>query len=228
MTYREELQDYIGLGLGLVGITPNRADYSSGNPLLETGTAYVLLKDPNEADRMSFILAINLCIRHNMPFITKKPVGADDITHDDLIGMIAGGVVLGGSAKAFVEEQIVRYGQKHFWIFSTTGKLYWTAIAKPWHKAYYILATDVIKPKLIDNLALAFFILLDAYTQNDSSSEKRLSWLMIETTKGKSKMVDFAAKIWYRRLKKTFGTVKGVFKVFHGINHVFTKYAPND
>lgn len=229
MTYKEELATYIDQATNLVGKTPNKANYSSGNALLETGTAYVIAKITKapgfDQAYKPMLDAMVSCKEPMGSFFTKNPGVPDDkISHDDVIGMVAGAVACGSVAKLYVEELIIKRGLSNVWVLNTTGFKYWDAYTKPWHKGYYIIATDVAKIKLFDAICYAGMLIADALHNKDNSSDKRLCHIMVETTpKGRSIIVDKAISIWRSLTLKKWGSYAKIYDVFHGTDHVFTK-----
>ncbi len=223
MTYSEEMLKYMNKDTGLFGYMPNEAGFSTGNPLLDTGTAYVMLNDQSLEDTngTSLKLTVYKCFPTGQHYIAKIPGTLDKISHDDLIGIVAGLAVT--DEIECIKDLVIEEGRELDWILSTTGEFYWDALVKPWHKAYYLMAAGLV-PWVGGRVMLAASILLDALFNKDSTSDKKLIWLMYKTVMGRSKIVDFAFKIWHKRLIKVFGSMKKVFEIYYGPDHLFTRY----
>lgn len=227
MGFREDIYGYTS-GIGLVGATPNPNGWSSGNVLVETGQACIFLKklgllDPNDANTKA--AALSYCLPKD-GFFSKLPGVESSASHDDVIGIVSTYAICGGICTEFLNEDIIEYGKDHWWVLSTTGKFYWDALTKPWHYAYYMLAADK-NPNIIAMLSLIFVILYDALFNKKDSSGAKLIWMMIESLQGKSKLVSLTGRFWHSRIKKTWGSVQDIFKIYYGPNHIFTKYSEN-
>lgn len=226
--FRSDLKFFINDFTGLVGVTPNPIGWSSGNPIVETATAYVFLKklgilQPSDALEVS--KAFSYCLPSVDSFYTKTPFSQDNASHDDIVGLVAGYSVCGeAQGLEFLEEDIIQYGKRHFWVLSTSGKFYWDALTKPWNYAYYMLAAGH-NPGFIAQSFLALAIIVDALANKNNSSDKKLIWLMLETLKGDNRVVKWAASVWRRRLITQWGSLENVFKTYYGPNHLFTLYA---
>lgn len=226
MGFREDIYDYTGRFTGLIGDMPNDAGFSSGNPLVETGTACLFLKKLGLLtidDAHTKVAAIAYCLPKN-GFFSKLPGAMSRASHDDVIGIVAAYATVGFLGNEFLKDDIIEYGKKHWWVLSTDGKLYWDAVTKPWHYAFYMLAAEQ-NPGVIAKTLLAGAIVADGLFNKDSSSDAKLIWMMLETIGGKSKIVDYASRFWYKRMRKTWGSVNNIFKAYFGPNHVFTIYS---
>lgn len=226
MGFRESLADYTDSTTGLVGVMPNTAGWSSGNPLVETGVACLLLKKLGQLssfDPANKAVAFFSCLPKS-GFFTKLPgVANSKASHDDVIGIVTGFAVLGPYCDEFLREDVIEYGNKHWWVLSTTGEFYWDALTKPWHYAFYTLAAGK-QPNFIAKGSLVAFIAYDAIFNENDSSDKKLCWMMLESIKGKSWVVDQIRKFWWWRLRKTWGSMSNVFARYFGANHIFTIY----
>lgn len=213
---------------GLIGVGNNNANWFSGNPLLETGTAYVFMKRLGllaSSDSNALAAAFARCLPDD-GFFYKTPGGKENVSHDDVIGVVAGYATCGGICSGFLEGDVIAYGKAKKWVFSSSGKFYWDALTKPWHYAYYMLAAEH-NPGLLAKLSLLGFTMFDALFNKKNSSDKKLLWLMLEVIKGKSFLVDLGARFWHKRLVNTWGGVNAVFKAYYGPNHIFTVYSWN-
>lgn len=227
MTYRQELELYLNKETGMFGYTPNKANYSTGNPILELAQAFILLKRLDritEDDRDAIIKAIESCRNSELPYFAKIPDSKGRISHDDIIGIVAALATLNGVCSAYLLKNFIAYGNKNFWVFSTDGKIYWDAMSKPWFKAFYIMAYG-LNAKILDRIALAGFIVFDALFNKDDTSDKKLILIMRDLLNGKSKIVDKALNLWDRRLKAVFGSVENVIKIYYkDSNNIFHKW----
>lgn len=63
------------------------------------------------------------------------------------------------------------------------------------------------------------------FTPSDQADPRRLSWHLVNTTKGVSILCWLASKVWYWRLYKTYPTgMLGVAALYYRDNHPFTRY----
>ncbi len=222
MGFAEEIITYIDQD-NLIGARPNPEKWSTGNALIETGTALMILKKRNEYN-LELLQRLSNGIKacETGGTYNKNPGRTDEITHDDLIGVIAGYYcAFGVGPKSF---RFVQYGISHGWDLSNTGKPYFTGFAKPWHIAFYMLAAG-LKPSLWDKLSLFVSILLNGFLSMSDASGKKLTWLMVESIQGRDGFIDLVIKIWRRRINKVYGGIQGVMAMYYGENHPFSKYA---
>lgn len=221
MGFREALFEYTSSFTGLIGVTPNPAGWSSGNPLTETGTACIFLKKLgllNIDDAPVKAAAYSYCLPKD-GFFSKLPGVKSNASHDDVIGIVAGYSTCGFLCREFLQDDIIEYGQHHWWVLSTSGKFYWDAMTKPWHYAYYMLASGNT-PNILARASLAAFVVFDALFNKTNSSDKKLIWMMLETTPK-----TLYHRFWYWRLKNTWGNMQKVFNTYYGPNHIFTIYS---
>lgn len=214
---------YMNPHTGLFGYMPNIAEFSTGNTLLDTGTAYVILasiKEMTPADKMLMLASVLTCNSHENKWLASHPYSSDRISHDDMIGLVAG---LYFTQHFDFISYLVDYGMKHRWVFSTTGEFYWDAWTKPWHKAYYILADNEM-PWLGGRLMMSAYIVFDGLLNKRNMSDKKLIWLMYKVCSGKSAIVDLALGFWHSRLLKKFGSMQNVFITYYGQDHLFSKW----
>lgn len=220
MGYRDEVLTYFDSD-HLMSRRPNATPNEEGNPILETGTAYAIMSWLGQAtkfDADSFIEAVTVFQKEpGLP--NKKPRSNDLITHDDIIGLIAGSVALKKFGCKFHLE-VYEYGINHGWKFTNNGTDEFESYAKPWHIAFYTLAADH-SPSLWSVLSLAFSILVDAFFNMTDASSKRITYLMIKTISGKNLLVDLASAIW--RIKVD---IKKVFIAMKTAAHPFSIYCP--
>lgn len=223
MTFRESIGPWFDANL-LIGRTPNPAPNSEGNPALETGIAHCYfswLKDATAGDLLNFTIAMaKLQVE---PGLYRKKVASDDLlTHDDMIGICAASYAY----KTAHARAICDYGMRNGWDFSNNGEHTWTSNAKPWHRAFYLIAGN-LEVSLWDCIFLAVSIVFDAFFGMDDASGKRLNYLIVKTIKGKSFICDLAILLWWFRIKRTYGSARRIFTMYNGEKHPFSVYCPD-
>lgn len=215
MTYKEEILQYIDQD-NLIGNSPNPTPQSDGNPLLLCAISSII---DNSLEKASYankrlINGVTKLESTEYPGIwNKKANSPDQVTHDDLIGLVCFSIMMGLN----FHKKLYDYGMKHHWIMSNTGKPYWTAITKPGTWGFY-KASCTDKPSFFALLFLAISIFISAIKKKDTSG-KQLTWLQITVLKGKYKLIDFISKFWYSK-----NSVKAILADFHGKDHPFTRY----
>ena len=221
MSYRDEVLLYFDLE-ELMSRRPNATFGEEGNPVTETGTAYLImkmLKQDQPEDKARFERAMEKLARTALPY--KKPGSRDPLSHDDLIALVAGSVAL----NSYWHHMVYNWGVAHGWDF-TTDAIQFENFAKPWYIAFYQLAVGV-KPSAFDHLLLCGSIVFDAFFNMDSASDKRLTWLMLKTLAPKDGWLKVSEDIWRWRIKKTYGSVARIFvKYKNSESHPFSKYCP--
>lgn len=199
----DDLAPYIDSD-GLIGSCPNPTPGTNGNPLVSAGVAMCI-------DQKSYPL-LSMGIYSLLTPWRKKARSDDQITHDDIIGTC--------TLSTLFATGICVTGSRHHWIMSNTGKIYWDAISKPWHIAFYKMAANrftMLKPILFLWLAMGIIF-------KGTASDRQLDWLMIKTIKGRSRLIDYAIKLWYAGLKKYWGDMTRVMTEYYGPFHPFTRY----
>lgn len=211
---------------------------TGGNELLQTWTAWIIMHklgilEPQDIETIS--RATKSCevpgevgIYDRNPPLVDGSRRMDEIAHDDICGISMGSSCL---SLGFGKD-IVKHGKHNWWVFSNTGKLYFTAIAKPWHRAAYTLAAwekpGDERPGSISLALLAITIVSNAIFGKDNASGKLLIWVTIQGLKGKSYTIDLVSKFWFKQINKTYGSVREIFKRYHNENHPFALYAPEE
>lgn len=225
MNFVEELKPYIDSD-GLIGSCPNPTPGTNGNPLVSAGVACKILSghDVIEIYNLLFDGVMKLKLAddnlNSVPLWNKKARSNDQITHDDIIGLCSVGRFYYKGPVANIPALICWFGSKHWWIMSNTGKIYWDAISKPWHIAFYKMAANkftMLKPILFLWIALGLIF-------KGTASDRQLDWLMIKTIQGKSKLIDYAITLWYCGLRTHWISMKWVFAEYYKPDHPFTKY----
>lgn len=228
--FRTAIERYFDVD-NLVGNQPEPDKWSGGNELLDTGTCYLLLKLFGELkgeDKERFREAVKNCEAGVPGIYNKNPGRPDEITFDCLVGVCAGAV----ATNSRFALDIVKYGDTHEWVLSNTGKIYFTAIQRPWMIAFYHLAARQPISWVLDCL-LSLVILGDAFFYTDDASGKKLIWTMIQTIDLAEpkrcvvarKVFQLARSIWFYRVRKTWRTVHRIFVAYYGEKHPFSVYS---
>lgn len=198
---------------GLIGSGPNPSKWSTGNALMETSIACLLETLINgRASDLDFLIArkdaILSCQSDNGLF-NKNPGRRDQITHDDLISIASTQRVCGFP----FADMIASFGQNHEWALSNTNQWYWDACAKPWDKAFYLMAKG-LSPAWYESLAMAVSVLVNGWCGDVSNN--RLAWIMSESIKGISADTDLVFFIWKKLMKKKYGDLGVLMLQYYG------------
>lgn len=230
----ENFRDELNLWFDQCGFMGRRVGARAGeegNPLTETGTAYLIAKKLKQSrldDAEKFSKAVlHLTLEPGLyahKLLGDESKSTDELTHDDIIGVVAGARAVDSQEMFHVEH----FGRTHGWNFKNTPNQFYTAYAKPWHIAFYQLAAGVV-PSAWDYAMLVGSVLLNAFTAMDDASGKRLTWLMLESIDtSKFLFLNLAKSIWKRRILSVYGGMKRIFIMYHGEKHVFSRYFPEN
>lgn len=229
MSFKQDLAPYFDAD-NLVCNKPNpSAHWDGGNELLETGTAYVIMKllgEYTDADAEQVTAAVRACqaggvsgiYDKNPPLDGKRRM--DNISHDDILGVAAMSAV----CKLPFASEIVDYANHTNWWLTNNGIHYWDAWVKPWHKAFYKGAAGR-KLSWLDGMTLHIFLACNTMSKADPSGT-RLTWLMVESLHITNPEYDGLREQWYAKLHSTYGSMKNVFSVYHNPTHPFAVWCP--
>lgn len=209
---------------GLVANIPNPVTVrTGGNQLLETSTLLILLRlsgELGDSDVYKYFRTVRNCevepglYDKNPPYNSNRRL--DDITHDEIIGISMASSLL----KLPFSQEITSYGSRKGWVFSNNGTQYFTAHAKPWHRAAYLIAAGET-PDSWSFVTLLLALLLGALICNGDFSGKRLELIMLEALSKKNGLIDLIYTFWRWRVTKQYGSIKRIFIAYHGENHPF-------
>lgn len=229
MELRDELAIYYDIHK-LVGSSPFPGPWSGGNQLLETWTGAALLFLAGELTpelKGQFFMATHECEVEPGIYDKNPPLGGnrreDDITHDDMLGVAMGSSIIGGP----FQFEIVRRAEEQGWVMSNNGRNYFTAHVKPWHRAAYLIAAGA-RP---DSWSLALLMAScvgNALFDKENAGAKRLTWIILEATSRKNPIMDLTYKFWRWRVRKTYGSLRRIFIMYHGERHPYALYCPLD
>lgn len=183
MSFRDEIEVYFDKD-GLIGTSPHPKKWSGGNQILDTAQRIIYLHDTKNLtieDKLQYSRATLKC-EDRFGIINKNPERPDEITHDCIIGHVVASALTGtGFEFRFLYFIKVAKWYPWLWVASNTGKLYWTAIVKPWHKAFYkhMAQPFVSPPSILGYTWLAVSILHDAIFNKKNASDKKVMWVMI-------------------------------------------------
>lgn len=219
--YATELLEWIDAN-GFVGRRPKPAPFEEGNPLLQNGVAVVIafLKNDVSSDVVKWFEKSVRSLQVTPGIYNKKPGTRDQITRDDLYGVVAGSVHAGLN----LHYEVMAYCEKHKGFMSNTGEIYWSAIARPYDIAFYKLAAGA-DPNLWELATLAVALACDMFNRS-SASEKRLMWLVVKTIRGRSVWFDLVGKIWMFMTRRFWGSMQRVMVAYSGEYHLFAKWCP--
>ena len=232
-SFRDEVFTYLDPD-GLIGSLPFSFKVrTGGNQLLDTFTGFVLLHLAGElgsSDKKLLEYTTRKCepsgetgIYDKNPPLANGERRLDDITHDDILGVSMGSSILG---LPFCYEIAAR-GHRTGWILSNNGKNYFTAHAKPWHRAAYLIAADQ-RPDAWSFLTLIVACIIDGFQAYEDSSSKKLVWLILEATSRKNPIMALVYRFWAYRVRKKLGSLRRIFIIYFGERHPYAKYCPID
>lgn len=227
---------------GLFGRHPNPKPLSEGNPATETGSAFTIARLRGERifedDRAAFIKGINFLRTFELEpgIYHKKPGTRDEITRDDIYGIIAGSIATGADE----HRHICTYGVRHGWVFSNTGKFYPSAVARPWDIGFYKLAASELRvePTIFEYFSLCGYVLLNAYTKMDDPGSKRLGWLATRSLRmardhlgrpvlEQRPILKSCVEAWEYRIDRVYGGPGRLFTMYkNDERHPFAVYCP--
>lgn len=222
MSFCEELKKWIDED-SLVGASENPGKWSTGNAILETATAGVIihiLKDKagNLSERAEVLRILQKGIKGcqlESGIFNKNPGRPDDITHDDLIGAATFSALYDPS----IVKKLVEFGEKTGWIMSNTGKVYFNSIARKWHIVFYKLCAGR-KVDIFDKIIFGIYLLLPS----DHSGE-RLKWLQVEAVGRKSFLLELFSFLWKLKIKRKYRYISELLrKYYNRSDHIFVKY----
>lgn len=224
MTFGEALLPYIDSD-NLIASSPNpTGPGTNGNPLVSAGVAFNIgMESVRKFSGLQIVSGLQIAIgvtglQRPDGIFNKKARSADQLAHDDVVGVFACGYL--DSVKA----NLWAFGKDHYWLMSNTGKFYWDALTKPWHLAFYNLSVGESIPTYLE-LAAGAAIVADAIFNISNASDKQLVWLQVRAYE-KAGMLKEETKFWRERLAtaSSFGSVKNVMQNYYGPNHPFTLY----
>ena len=203
----------------LIGAKDHPEKWSSGNALLDTATVLNLLlsNDPHFEDLLD---GINRC-RSIYGAYDKNPGRPDEITHDDLIGV--------ASISPFYARELCADMEKQHGFLSNTGKRYFTAWVKPWHRAFYQLMAGH-QVSYIYLLAFCLQLLLMGMRRTDASGSK-LVLLQTKALLGICKDLGLSTYLirlltWTKhRILAFWGSERALYAEYYGPEHIITKLA---
>lgn len=198
---------------------------------------YFILMEMNYPDPdMSYLRAkgwealIRTCMQ--VPGLTVRAPGDRAIdAPDNVYAILAASKVLSRPA---VAQDILSYGKKHLGFYDPTGVPGVKLGAFLWRQPQIVFAmycaANLYKPWKFWLWPLAVYTALVIGVSCwrvpvDHTDERRLSWLLIQTTK-ESLLCRLASKLWYNRLHRDYSdgmrTVRGIY--YKGNPHPFVTY----
>jgi hypothetical protein len=226
-TYWEAIKDWLDKD-NLVGSRKFPEPWSTGNGLLETGIALTIgmkLSGNLDVEVLKRIQSgIDACLVRDEKgniirgLFNKNPGRKDEITHDCIIGVVAGSRASGMQ----FHYDVALFGTVHGWEFCNTGRPYFTAYSKPWHVAFYKFAAGV-RPAAYEEILLAAQLIFSAFKSNVSGL--RLSWLMMSTVSKSSTLMEMVSHLFFWQMKKRFKDLSGLMQQYYGnAEHPFVQY----
>ena len=118
----------------LIGNKPNPESCSDGNPLVAAASVLVTAKKNNLIQEKLFSERLKngilKLIKANGFPIKKHCAPQDEVTHDDLIGLVSSLVFLDARLEL---DKFINFGILNSWNFvNVQGLYYWDGLQKPW------------------------------------------------------------------------------------------------
>lgn len=242
MGIREEIKDYTD-GNGLVSpslVAPGTLQASDNGPMF-TSEYYVILAKSNELteqDKIDFSQKIEACINPQR-MLNRVPVGQSDGQEgpDDYYGVLNACLHLDNTE---IPRKFLCAAIKYRGSLDNVNPGKWDpdavlirqpqllaamiAAAFPKWNPFHFLMRLLAFPLFL--VAAVSLMISCVGTPMNQADPRRLSWHLLQTVSNKSLLCKFASFIWYRRLKKDYGTAEmnGVAAQYYQSGHPFIKY----
>jgi len=218
--FLEALEPYIDQDC-LVGDRPNPSVNSSGNPILLGAIALIIAEQNKESSSVVSKIE-NGITRLQRPdgMIAHKANSYDQVTKDDLISFYCASLF---SGYPWTARNLTSFGYRNNWIMNNTKTFYFSSVSLTWNIAFYKLCSGQII-NAVEHASLVFEIISDALFNEENASDKQLIWIKIKSVGDRSIFLRLASKIWYFRIRRTYGSVKRLLSKYHGENHPFAIY----
>lgn len=239
MSLREEILSFID-GNGLV--TPSLAipgqQQGSDNGTLFTSEYYILLVKNGlalPADVSNWHKLIDTCmVPRNIAVHSRVTVRApNDIgvdAPDNIYGILAASKVL---KEPSIAKELLAHGYRHLGFFNPLNKFNWEALQ--WHQLQMIFAMACAADSY--RWWKPYYWFLNVYTAGviatscvnvtvADTTSRLLCWCLIQSVQEDSWLCRQAAKLWFRRLYKDYGSLgmKKVAYIYFDYNHPFVIY----
>jgi hypothetical protein len=202
-----------------MGFVSNSPGGSSGNDLLISAEAKrILIQNNAWTDAMQHALedAIEDHSYLNSGVYARPGWQQDQEQADDYYGLCYMDIL--------AADSVLHYGRDNWWYFKTSPNakwyepMFWRWPALIAHAKW---AVDSKKPNPLLRLYWGMSIMSADYTQQDSCKINRL---LVEVAGDKGWWERFVTKMFWKKLKKTYGTMKAVYQAYYGDTHPITTW----
>lgn len=214
---------------GLLGTSRNPTRWSGGNQLLDTAQYYVVLglcESLTLQDKKNWIQAVRRC--ELAPGVYQKNPGRpDEITHDDIIGVVCGSLAFKSPFVRFPDEIYERMRSSGGVLSNQPGgKFYFNALVRPWDRIFYRLAQWRC-PFVSFTPLFALYVVLHAFLGTKNESGRKIMWLRLSAFLLRPPMSRFgipplgytlvkvAAAVWLWRMRSVWGSISQVYAKYY-------------
>ena len=211
MTFSEACVEYqepnsVGsIGHGGMGLVPNPPVNSNHNTLLFSSVKAMLLEIFGHYSDYEWLLTVVFDREIELGLYSRLIGTTDLVAHDDLIGI--------ASVDREFAEDIWDYGEIHNWTWGDR---------KLWRMPIFIPAIKLgmgAKLNILNHLMLAGCYIANIFENKKETSGKQLLWLVSQNTNA------WYVKLWRMVMNRKYPDgVKGMFTIYYGLEHPFTRY----
>jgi hypothetical protein len=205
-----------------LGFVSNKPNGSTGNDLLYSCEAAVIRKQINawtDADQAALEAAIVAHAQSEPGLYARPGWKQDEEQPDDYYGVAA--------FSRDDAKKVLQYAHRHCWYFKTS------AAAKWYEPAFWRFPAFMCHEKWAAGEKPNYFLRL-VWTASVAFSGSKtnqdpwmLNYLLVVTAGDKGLLERIATRMYFRRLTKTWGSLKNVFAAYFGdSNHPLAKYCP--
>lgn len=196
---------------GLMSNKENPGKCEEGNPILETGVAYLILKQNNALeplDKAGWDFAMSKLKNEKYGFWDKKIGTNDQLTHDDVVGLFTGSLVFPSTQHI----DFVREAEENHWVASNTFYPFPEAYIRPWDKVWY-------KAQTLRHIAWDEWVMFNAHiiinAFSHSTSEHRLMYLRSVNLSNAPIVTRWSILFWKRKMREKYGSPQGLMKAYY-------------
>lgn len=220
---------------GIVTVLPNTPAFpGEGNGLLQTGLAYCIAAGETgltKEDKARIVRLTEACKHEFYPLLWRSPYKknpGDNEQHDDYWGWLAACYHAGH----YFPGDFYKFGEDHGWIIdvrdprgSSDLNYYFGRFLGfvPFAKMARLAREPTVRLSVLEHLQVALAILIRAFDIDESDGCMR-DFCLISVARKESFICKLASLLWYRRVRKKYGSVGAAFaSYFQSENHPVTK-----
>lgn len=226
MNHQEYFQHYPLMSRDKTGLL-------DGNAVLYAGTFSLLMFRLNGEYSEAATHEADLydSVRFEPGVITRgKHKWFDAQAHDDYIGLCT---LSGLSPENKAAKEIYAHGKANGWFYAARiytirhafNAIFWRMPGVVQH----IKRCAGVKWSKLDHLIFSLKAISNSFTKKEDTSGKILTWhyvTMYERSSDRSFIGDFAARLWKKKILKTYPMgMSDVFRIYYGPDHFFTENA---